>query len=147
MALPTVVVVDDFFSDPDSVRKLALEQSYDDSPYHKGRRSRERFHKLVDEGVIASLLARRMTRWEEHDMNGRFQFCLSTDSIVYHSDLQSHAGIIFLTPGAPIDCGLSIYRSRITGLRRPPNDPNSMRLMYEGNLYDPDQVGGDRPGG
>lgn len=136
MPAPAVVVVDDFFTDPDAVRQLALAQPYDESAYHKGRRSRERFLHLVDPAVFGQLLRRQVTAWESHGMNGRFQLCLSTDPIVYHSDMQTHAGIVFLTPDAPACCGLALYRSKVTGLRRPPADQATATRMYDGNLYD-----------
>jgi len=132
---PEVVVVDNFLSDPGAIRELALAQTFSPSDYHKGMRSPQ-ILSHIDKGLFEDLLRRRITRWEDHAMNGRFQFCVSSDPIVYHSDLQSHAGIIFLSPQAPVECGLSLYRSKVTGCRRAPADPMLAKLTYEGNLLD-----------
>lgn len=136
---PTFVVQDDFFVDPDAVRVFALAQKFAPSDGSPGYRSVERFHRLVDPDVFGRLLHRKITRWEEHGANGRLQFCTARDPIVYHSDSQSHAGVIFLTPNAPAECGLSMFRSKVTGLRRPPQDLETEASMYGvggANLFD-----------
>ena len=57
------------------------------------------------------MLGRPVTNWDDNDANGRFQCCFSSDSVPYHSDSQSRAGVLFLTPNAPIEAGLSLSRA------------------------------------
>lgn len=133
---PQLTIVDDFLTDPDQVRKMALEQDYFSSDYHKGKRTNKQFLTRDLKLAFEQLLRRPITQWAEHGMNGTFEICTSEDPIVYHSDLQTHAGTIYLTPDAPPECGLSLYKSKVTGLRRPPSDPELERKMYEGNLLD-----------
>lgn len=132
---PAIVVVDDFLSDPDGARAEALQQEFFPSDYHKGMRTRARFH--TDEMRVAfeALLGRKIVRWDEHGMNGVYQICTPTDHIVYHTDMQSHAATIYLTPGAPPETGLSLYQSRRFGTRRPP--PGIDDADFFGGFYDP----------
>jgi len=134
-AHPTLVIVDDFLPDPSGVRALALQQSFLKMG-SAGKRSAARFHHMVDPAVFETALHRRITDWEEQPINGRFQVCTAEDPIVYHSDDQSHAGVLFLTPGAPTESGLTLVRSRRTGARRPPQDEERVRTTFDGTLYD-----------
>jgi hypothetical protein len=132
---PEIVVLDDFLARPDEVRELALLQTYAKMG-SAGRRSIETFRHLVNYTVFEELLHRKLTKpWDHYPINGRFQFCTAEDPIVYHSDEQSHAGIIFLTPNAPVESGIQLVKSRVTGARQPSADPNTS-ATYGGNLLD-----------
>ncbi len=134
---PHVVVVDDFLADPDAIRALALRQTFDpDERYYKGKRSRERFLHEFDHRVFARLLNGAIVDWERHAMSGRFQWCNPTDPLVYHADGQTHAATIYLTPNAPPESGLSLWRSKVTGARRPSDEATNIRT-FDGNLLDP----------
>jgi hypothetical protein len=132
---PEVVIVDDFLPDPNGMRELALGQTYEKMG-SAGKRSIETFRHLIDPRMFEQLLARKLAKpWDHYPINGRFQFCTAADSLVYHADEQSHAGIIFLTPDAPFESGLSLVRSRVTGARESTKDSNS-NVTYAGNLLD-----------
>jgi len=131
---PGIVVVDDFLQDPMAAREAALEQNYV-KLHSQGLRSDKRFADPDLIPIFEELLGKRIVKWD-YDLSGRFQYCVSTDQIVYHSDNQTNAASLFLTPGAPIDAGVSFYRSRDTGLRYPPADPGVFARMYENNLFD-----------
>jgi len=40
------------------------------------------------------------------------------------------AGVLFLTPNAPIEAGLSLFRGKLSGLRRRSSDPRLMELTF-----------------
>jgi hypothetical protein len=137
---PNIVVVDDFLPNPDRIRELALRQTYvADDQLYKGRRSDQQF--LNESGPNAAtfgqLLQREITDWTRHGMSGRFQWCIPTDPLVFHADGQTHAGTIYLTPKAPPEAGLSLWRSKITGAYRPVDDPGIRARTFDGNLLDP----------
>jgi hypothetical protein len=135
---PSIVVVDDFLDNPDAIRKLALAQTFEaDDRYYKGKRSRERFLREFDHRVFARLLYGAIDNWEHHAMSGRFQFCVPSDPLVYHADGQTHAGTIYLTPDAPPESGLSLWRSKVTGVRRPSRNVETDSKTFDGNLLDP----------
>jgi len=47
-----------------------------------------------------------------YSTNGCFQWCNVRVPIVYHCDSQKYAGIIYLTPNAPPNCGTSFFRHK-----------------------------------
>jgi hypothetical protein len=135
MMRPELVIVDGFLGDPHATRKLALDQVYTKMG-SAGRRSAARFHHDVDPSVFEVLLHRKILDWEEQPINGRFQICTSEDPIVYHADDQSHAGIIFLTPDAPVESGLTLVRSKRTGVRHSQESVTLLSETFDGALFD-----------
>lgn len=132
----TVVIVDNFLRDPGAMRALALDQQYSKMG-SAGVRSHDRFDDLIDPYSIEQALGLKIPDWKKYDLNGRFQFCTSEDPVVFHSDTQTHAGVLFLNPDAPVEAGLSLWKSRATGMRRAPTDTETERRMYAGKLLDP----------
>src|SRR6202012_1875144 len=87
-------------------------------------------------------LGRKITLWDEHQYNGSFQGSLAGDTIVYHSDAQSYAAVIYLTPDAPPEAGTRLVRSKHNKFRcvdeAPPAQKTvAARHMYDGKLLDP----------
>jgi hypothetical protein len=111
----SLVVVDNFYENPDEVRRFALQQTFRYSPsYHKGRRTLFSFRTDILKDKFEKILGWKIKNWEHHGINGVFQICKTGDAVVYHTDLQQYAGVLFLTPDAPPNAGTSLYRSRIT---------------------------------
>jgi hypothetical protein len=132
MRMPQIVVVDDFLKDPDAVRAVALAERFV-KMHSAGLRTRASFvHLAAYREEFERLLGRPLTNWDDNDANGRFQCCFASDAIPYHSDSQSYAGVLFLTPDAPIEAGLSFFRSRASGLRRRSRDPDLMAKTFGG---------------
>jgi hypothetical protein len=132
---PQLVIVDDFLPNPDEIRQLALAQSYAKMG-SAGKRSMERFHQLIDPAVFEAHLHRKIATWHEDDVNGRFQVCTAEDPVVYHADMQTHAAVIFLTPDAPVEAGLTLVKSKTTGLRYAPADAGLSTATFDSNFFD-----------
>jgi len=143
---PSIVVVDNFYDDPDEVRKHALDNfTFQKTKYHKGHRSEESF--IVDgtKEYFETLLGLNIVNWN-HDTypNGKFQWCGASDPIVYHADTQQYAGIVFLTPDAPLRTGTRTLKSILTGARHIDDrvqDENIFKNTFTGrsstlNFYD-----------
>ena len=114
----SLVVVDDFYADPDFVREFGMSLKFSPSGYHKGMRS-SRYVADGTKEAFEKILGRRVTNWNHQQYaNGVFQFCTKDDPIVYHVDSQTFAAVVYLTPDAPLSSGTSTYKSKITGLRR-----------------------------
>ena len=109
-----VIIVDNFYKDPDQVRKFALEQDYYDDEGYIGRRTRKQFFIPGLKEAFEDLLGTKITKWEEHGMNARFQHNWAGEKLVYHCDEQAWAGMIYLTPDAPPECGTTMLRHRAT---------------------------------
>lgn len=111
---PMVFVIDNFYEDPDLVRKWALDTpKYADLRYWKGRRSRQ-----LDESMLADIKKRfeEITGKKYSKIQSHFQVCDVTDPLVYHCDRQIWAGAVYLTPNAPPECGTSLWRSKRNGI-------------------------------
>lgn len=129
-------VVDNFFSSPDVVRDFALKQRYEDqSDWYKGRRTFERFHTPQIKKAFEDIMGHKITNWEEHGMNGKFQYCVPQNPLVYHYDSQAWAAMIYLTPDAPFMTGTSLYAHKETKIRHIDEHPDADKC-FEGGFYD-----------
>jgi hypothetical protein len=111
--VPTFLVYDNFYADPDTVRNYALGQEF--IPHikqHKGSRTEKVFKPTIIKEKFENLLNCKIKNWDHYPVNGCFQFCVAEDKLVYHFDTQQYAGIIYLTPDAPPASGTSFLRSR-----------------------------------
>jgi hypothetical protein len=110
---PGMIVVDNFYANPEEVRKVALTLDYSPSGGHKGKRTNSR---LILDGTkekLEKILGKEITGWTEtHGYCGVFQHCIPADPIVYHYDGQTHAAVVFLTPDAPLTAGTSFFRHK-----------------------------------
>jgi hypothetical protein len=130
---PSVIVVDEFFRNPDEIRALALSQEYGSNlQYFKGLRSKYRFLWPHLREEFERLLGRSITEWLGHGANGLFQQTSHDDPLVWHHDAQGYAAAAYLTPDAPPGSGTSFWRDRKYGCRRRPTHPlESERLGSE----------------
>ena len=139
-----VVVVDNFYDNPDLVREYAMNNlDFKESGYHKGKRSYDRFILNGTKEKFEEILGKKIINWNHSSYaNGVFQYCTSQDPIVYHVDSQTYAAMIYLTPDAPLQTGTATYKSKITGATRfdqPGGDEyyNTFKgLSNEMNFYD-----------
>jgi hypothetical protein len=150
---PGVWIVDDFYQDPDAIRKLALEQDYDQGgigKYYIGNRTKQQFLFPGLKEEFEYIMNRKIEKWEEHGMNGRFQVCKEGEPLVYHCDPQRWAGMLYLTPNAPYQTGTSTHALKGTDVRHlshpdiakcfRPGSQNLDRTIFEpvdmfGNVY------------
>lgn len=117
---PTVWVVDNFYDNPDQIRKFALEQNYIEGGFGRGFIGRRTEKQFLFPGLrerFEEVMGRKITAWQEHGMNGRFQIAWSGEPLVYHCDSQKWGGMIYLTPDAPYQCGTSLFAHKKTRAR------------------------------
>lgn len=130
-----VMIVDDFYDDPDAVRTYALSQEFtSDNRWYKGQRTTKAFRPLGIKQRFEEIIGQKITRWDEHGYNGVFQLMVASDSQVYHYDNQRWAAMIYLTPNPPPESGTRLHRSKINGTR----DSREWGIddAFEGNFYD-----------
>lgn len=151
---PGVWIVDNFLADPNAMREFALAQQYetnkDGEKGYIGTRTLQQFLFPGLKEEFERIMGRSIVRWEEHSMNGRFQTCVAGDPLVYHCDHQAWAGMLYLTPNAPYNCGTSTWAKRGTTIRHlsdpdifscfHPDSRNFDRTIFEpvdvfGNVY------------
>lgn len=145
---PTLVVIDDFLSDPMAWRQFAMQQEFKENPaYHKGARTPKKFLPNGFKEAIERALGLRIPNWEQFGTNGAFHLCVSGEQTVYHSDAQDYAGVLYLTPNAPPQSGTALYRSKNFKWRSAPSQEDASKIgvrhevavceMYSGKLLDP----------
>jgi len=123
-SMPHMLVVDNFYKDPNGIRAFALLQEYAPNlKAYKGKRTRERFLWPLLKEEFERLLGATIVDWLGQPANGCFQITGYNDPLVWHSDLQSYAAAVYLTPDAPIGAGTSFWRDKQHGCRRPPTHP------------------------
>ena len=133
-AQKTVWVVDNFYSDPYAVRDFALKQEFkEDLRYYKGRRTEEQFYVPGTKEAFERIMGIKIREWESHGMNGRFQYCVPEDPIVFHNDGQTWAAMIYLHPNPAYSCGTSLYATKDGAMRT--TDAN-FEGAYDGGFYD-----------
>ena len=113
-------IVDNFYDNPDEIRKFALEQEFDEGGFGKGfigRRTKQQFLFPNLKEKFEEIMGRKISAWQEHGMNGRFQIAWSGEPLVYHCDSQKWGGMLYLTPNAPFQCGTTLYAHRQTRAR------------------------------
>lgn len=116
----TCWIVDNFYEDPDSIRKFALEQEFVEGGFGRGFIGRRTERQFLFPGLkekFEEIMGMKITEWESHGMNGRFQNCHSGEPLVYHCDSQKWGGMLYLTPNAPYQCGTTLYAHKQTRAR------------------------------
>lgn len=146
----TAVVVDDFLLNPDEVRQFALTQEFAaDNRYFRGQRTKTKHIWPGMREQLERILGKTIRpTWTEHATNGVFQFCVGGDQIVFHSDRNTHAAVLYLTPNPPPEAGTTLYRSKTLKGRTigevlarqnvgPEMAEHVSKQMYDGKLLDP----------
>jgi len=113
-------IVDNFYQDPDEVRKFALNVDYFEGGIGRGFIGRRTTEQYLFPGLkerFEEIMGKKITGWEGYDMNGRFQVAWSGEPLVWHCDNQQWGGMLYLTPEAPYQCGTTLYAHKKTRAR------------------------------
>ena len=116
----TLWIVDNFYEKPDEVRDFALNEPFFEGGFGRGFIGRRSQNQYLFPGLkekFEEIMGKKITKWKEHEQNGRFQSCWSGEALVYHCDNQQWGGMLYLTPGAPYQCGTTLYAHKQTRAR------------------------------
>jgi hypothetical protein len=130
-----VIVVDDFYVDPDAVRKMALGMEYNsvgklNYPGWEGEKA------LLPGGIaerFSTLIGRRVEFDEKRYLLGGFRLISQETGALtkVHADVSvDWAAMVYLTPSAPIGAGTGFFRHREYGVDRPPSDREAHALGF-----------------
>jgi hypothetical protein len=131
-------IVDNFYARPDAVRDFALSQEFDEGGFGRGYIGRRTVQQFLFPGLkerFEEIMGVKITKWEEHGMNGRFQNARAGEPLVYHCDDQRWAGMLYLTPNAPFECGTTLFAHKETKVRHN-SDPNIMKAFARQTFLD-----------
>jgi hypothetical protein len=131
-----LLVRDDFYSDPEEVRRIAQSMKFEETGDITGFMTSEVYHPAGVRQRLERVLGVKITRWDQDpdDGNGIFYQAFSRGSQKetpgVHSDepYEDITVLIYLTPGLPIDCGTSLWQHRATGLVNAPTQRDARRL-------------------
>ena len=107
---PTVIVIDDFLLDPDSVRAFALKQTFDVKGNYPGRRTAP-FKTPEIKAAFERILGAEITFWPEQ-YNGSFQVTTEDMRSWIHRDETDYGGVLYLTPDPDPDSGTTFFRHK-----------------------------------
>jgi hypothetical protein len=110
-----LMVIDNFLDDPDKIREFALKQRFDIRGGFPGVRAtwtNPAYDKELDEKLF-ELIGKNV---EHLGSSKNFQICTEyEDDNWIHHDRKDIAGVLYLTPNAPVEYGTSIFRHKPTG--------------------------------
>jgi len=116
---PNIIVIDDFYSNPDLVRNFALTQEFNVRGNYSGVRTTSFLTEDVKEIIQKIIIGHsgKITEWFSQDgFSGSFHLDTASDQRFISTDqLNTWAGVCYLTPNAPLSGGIGIYRHRSTG--------------------------------
>ena len=133
---PSIIVVDDFYKQPNTVRSLAINAEYAPvyslSPNFAGRESA---HSYYTESVVSALSGLVQSRIEvdpQKNAFGRFRLAKQGDArrTRVHFDNTKWSAVLYLTPPEHCAGGTVFFKHKATGLYGPPNDGELNRLGY-----------------
>ena len=114
---PVAIIIDNFYNNPDETRKFALAQEFNVYGNYPGSRTishaTEEIKNIIDKFMYPygeKIVEFRIDNTEEN-YNGCFQYATSRDRSWVHVDKENNwAGVLFLTPDAPVSSGTGLYK-------------------------------------
>lgn len=113
-------IFENFYEDPDAVREFALALPYDVVGNYPGVRTPCMNQEFCDyiQGYLEEKLHTKITYFPRDLYNTSFQYTTKDAKTWIHHDSTKVAGVLYLTPNAPIESGTAIYRHKNTGIYR-----------------------------
>lgn len=119
--ITNLIIIDNFYDDPDEVRKFALQQEFKVRGNFPGSRTNSFLNQPLKDKLqkILAVPAGNVTKWDEIEgLTGSFEIATSYDRSWMHTDhFNTWAGIIYLTPNAPVSGGTGLFSHKRTGER------------------------------
>jgi hypothetical protein len=113
----SIIVTDDFYGNPLEVRHFALKQEFNITGNFPGFRTKSLLNNTIKEAIeyIIHPFAGKIVDWFEDGHTGAFQYTTEEHNSWIHSDGgNSWAGVLYLTPDAPITSGTGFYKHKRT---------------------------------
>jgi len=134
-----LMIIDNFYANPDAIRKYALSQEFDVVGNFPGRRTKPYFPDDVRNSIQYWMITvGSVTQWFQEDgYNGCFQITTANDRTWIHSDYNNTwAGVCYLTPDAPYTGGTGLYRHRASGEHKRISQDYEARDYTKWDLFD-----------
>lgn len=147
----TFLIFDDFYENPHAIRERALQQNFDNqADYYPGRRTnietptqmlhlKEQLEYLLHKEIVQFPTA----------YNTGYQYTVEGDESWIHHDNTGWAGVLFLTPNAPIEAGTGTFRHKETqigtwdGIKDSPSDFNGQDHLRDMTKWEATNLAGN----
>ena len=133
------LTIADFYNNPDEVRQYILTQPFDLIGNYPGYRTKSFLDDQIKHTIQEFIkpFAGEVTWWGD-GASGAFQYTTAQDRSWIHADATDWAGVLYLTPDAPLSAGTGLFRNKHTAKRgwdrkNPDEDPLS---EYKEDYYD-----------
>lgn len=136
-----LIVEEGFYNEPISVRSFALSQHYNNDKFT--------INQFLFPGIkerFENLLGVKISQWDDSPNNGKFQLAKVGDPAVYRCGDFKWTGIIFLSPNAPFETGITLWAHKKTGIHHSSHPEIGATFagspIFDKTLYEPvDKVG------
>lgn len=116
MMKKNIIVIDDFYNNPTETRNYILTQDFHVTGNFPGSRT-ETYATNSLKKYFQSIVGKEITWFPTRDTyNGAFQYTTKDMTSWVHRDTTRWAGVLYLTPGAPLSSGTAFFRHKETGL-------------------------------
>ena len=131
----SLIIIDNFYPDPNEVRAIALASDFPISGNYPGLRTNPYLNDFIIDS-IQFIVHHPIKNWQEDTANGAFQYTTCRDRSWIHSDHNNNwAGVLYLTPNAPPSSGTGFYKHIETGYSYYPED-NLLGCMCDHDSQD-----------
>lgn len=152
MPTTNIIVVDDFYVNVMGTRNFILTQDFKVTGNYPGYRTKSYANNSI-KGHLEKIIGKRISWFptNEDSYNGAFQYTTKDMKSWIHRDTTRWAGLVYLTPDAPLSAGTAFFRHNETGLeeimsdtsdeikKKLDNDSNDMskwtQVDYVGNKF------------
>ena len=130
---PSIIIVDNFYPDPNLIRQTALHADFSIKGNYPGLRT-ESFATDELKNRFESIIGKKINYWPSL-YNGSFQFTTLDQKSWIHRDSTDYSAIIYLTPNAPSNSGTVTYKHIKTQTQFAPDDITKKILDSDSNNY------------
>jgi len=123
----SLLIIDDFYNNPDEVRDYALGQPFNVKGNYPGQRTTPIINDGIKEHIekhIGTAVNGTIDWPDPHFLDsycGSFQYTTQSDRTWIHADSwNTWAGVLYMTPDAPISGGTGLFKHKATGLYSAP---------------------------
>ncbi len=109
-----IIIIDNFYNDIDDVRIMALQQDYNVEGNYPGLRTKSFANENI-KLIFEKYIGKKIINWP-NEYNGSYQYTTEKMDSWVHRDQTVWAGIIYLTPGAPLLSGTAFFKHKRTGI-------------------------------
>ena len=137
------IIIDNFYQNPDAVRERALNLDFNrNADYYPGRRSKPESEDISIKlrEAFQQILHKEIYNWFNRYNTG-FQYTIAGDMSWTHHDSTKWAGVIYLSPDAPIETGTGTFRLKESkvgewdGVNNSDSDFNGEDILKWDNNY------------